>query len=75
VERGTLEGKGMWEMEEKGGWAENKPVSRDELRVIRDAEDPQGAGDLAIPDYVMWDFGLSEEAPARSAAQRRGASG
>jgi hypothetical protein len=60
--RGTLEGKGMRETEHKRAWAENKSIGREELGGIHDEEDPRGAGEaLAIPDYVMRDFGLPEE--------------
>ena len=51
----------MRETEEKRGWPENKPVGREEFGRVHDGEVPHGANDLAIPDYVMWDFGLSEK--------------
>ena len=52
----------MRETEHKRAWAENKSIGREECGRIHDEEDPRGAGEaLAIPDYVMRDFGLPEE--------------
>ena len=48
--------------EQKPAWAEHKLVGREELGRVHDEEDPHGADEaLAIPDYVMRDFGLSAE--------------
>ena len=46
-------------IEEKRSRAETKPVCRDKFGRVHDAEDPRGADDLAIPDYVMWDFEIN----------------
>ena len=52
----------MREIEEKRSWSENKPVSRDKLWKDNTEENPRREADKrAIPDYVMWDFGLPEE--------------
>ena len=52
----------MRETEGKSGWAKNKPVGSGELEMVPDEEDPRyGADEQAIPDYVMWDFGLPEK--------------
>jgi len=52
----------MRETEEKRTWSENKLVGRDELWKDNDEENPRREADeRAIPDYVMRDFGLSEE--------------
>jgi hypothetical protein len=45
----TLGGKGMRETEEKGGWAKNKPVGRDELGRVHDEGDPREANDEKLP--------------------------
>ena len=39
--------------EVKSGWAETKRVGRDVLGTVRNEEDPRGADEPDIPDYVM----------------------
>jgi hypothetical protein len=52
----------MRETEEKRSWSETKPVGRDKLWKDNSEENSRReADDRAIPDYVMWNFGLPEE--------------
>lgn len=51
----------MREKKEKRGWAQNKLVGRDDLGRVHDEESPRRPDRLAIPHYVMWDFGYLEE--------------
>ena len=43
-------------LEEKRSWAVTGRAGRDTIGRVYDEEDPGGAGDPTIPDYVMWDY-------------------
>jgi hypothetical protein len=47
--------------EQKSDRAQDKPVFRDKFGKDHHRDDLGGADERAIPDYVMWDFGLPEE--------------
>lgn len=65
----------MRETEARRSRAGNEPAGRDELGRVHDEEHTRrGANEWAIPDYVMWDFGLPEETPAKRLSRRRNAS-
>lgn len=65
----------MREPEEKCDRAENGLVGPCKPGRVHGKEDPRGADEPAVPDYVMRDFGLPEETPARGVPRRRNVSG